>query len=90
LVSVVAALGALGVSIYNTTQIHARVDDRVVEYIATHGAGPQGEPGERGPAGERGPRGFPGRDAMDSSAEPSPCIVVPSFEYPSGDSIRCD
>ena len=39
-------------SIYNSTQINAHVDDRVGEYVETHGTpGPQGEPGERGPAG---------------------------------------
>jgi hypothetical protein len=58
-VALVAALGALGLSIYNT----ARFDDRVQDYIQGHRAslaGAQGPQGPRGPVGPQGPAGLPG------------------------------
>jgi hypothetical protein len=62
-VTLIAALAALGLSIYNT----ARFDDRVRDYVSDHRAalagvqGPRGAPGTQGPAGPAGPIGLPGK-----------------------------
>jgi hypothetical protein len=68
IVALVAGLGALGLSIYNT----ARFDERVKDYVTAHKAslvgapgpvGPRGATGPEGPRGAAGPQGAAGKDA---------------------------
>jgi hypothetical protein len=60
--TLLVALAALGLSIYNTV----RFDDKIHDYIDAHRAtligapGPQGLPGQAGATGPQGPRGLPG------------------------------
>jgi hypothetical protein len=55
-VALIAGLGALGLSVYNTT----RFNDRVADYIGAHKTSLQGARGPQGPPGEPGPQGDPG------------------------------
>jgi hypothetical protein len=68
-VALLAGLGALGLSLYNT----ARLDDRVHDYVVAHRAalagvpGPQGARGATGPVGPAGPIGLPSKPVDLSS-----------------------
>jgi hypothetical protein len=65
--ALVVALAALGLSLYNTTQLNKRLQS----YVQAHAASLQGPPGPRGVAGATGPPGADGSTGLTGEAGPA-------------------
>jgi hypothetical protein len=91
IVALVAGLGALGLSIYNTI----RFDDRVNDYVQSHRAvlagarGPQGPAGPPGAEGPEGPEGPAGADAEPVNlSRYSSCLQLQLGQWMNGASVE--